>query len=1117
MGLVGSCLMLHSQPLPQLQPESNSHFRWDNSDNKGISLGERNKFDADSEWMTSHNLPDEAFDTKTEKAKVQKATRASDIITVGDLKYTILSDTEVAVSGHTYGTVVVIPSLVIPGTITYSGKTYTVTSIGDLAFYKAGLQSLTIPSTVKTIGAYAFGYCDWLKSVSIPNSVTSIGKYAFSDCKALQSIAIPSSATSIDAGAFENCSSLESISVAESNANYCSVDGVLYSKDKTQLIAYPGGKEGGFSVPETVTSIGDQAFWNCDKLTNISFPNSLTSIGADAFLFCDGLTSIVIPNSVTSIGSYAFYKCVNLESVSLSNSITTLEKSVFYGNEKLLSVKLPASLVSIGNYAFYNCNSLISIEIPNSATSIGDGAFYICTSLNSISVPASVTYIGNEALCGLKSTTAINVDASNPNYCSVDGVLYNKDKTLLCAYPSGKQGEFAIPETVTTVGESAFIYAENLTKITIPNSVNAIGNYAFSGCSGLTSVVLPKSITSIGKSTFHSCKNLKSIFIPNYVTSIGDYAFQGCSNLTAILIPKKVATIGNSPFYGCDNLNKVYLLYTASSPSSSMTYQQLVSKFPNYSAFYIPRGANYSLYNYAGFNGCEFYLDDPFIHYEGYKQGSNEDIVLKGDTKQLICDSRPELMVVDDMTWSSSNNDIATIDKNGLITAHSPGDFDITVGVKAGDDIYTTTKSFKVRLATFEIGKTIGRVTKPGNISVALNNSVPMTSFQCDIKLPKEYEPVLNSAGNPIVKLNATRKSRTHSIVSSLHEGNVVRVSATSTTNANFVGESGELFTLQVMPKTTQLDEYYVYLYNIIASDRDMNSIKIEDNDSRVGFSLKPGDANIDELVDVSDVSATVSYIHGRGAEQFDFASADVKQDYRIDVIDVTGIVNIILDSGLSLNTPAADTGSAEYAPMLAAETSTAGFYIKNENFEQGKEGLLQVCCDKITNFSSFQTDIYLPEGVEILTYNEGDGDFPDVMLDADCDSGSHSIAAKVQKDGALRVVCSSMDNSLLLNSSGNVVFTVRIKPAAGMQAKEYPVQFRNTVFDTDGHNAVRINENSSTLRIGITTGVNDIQSEAVCGNAVYYNLQGAPVAQPEAGVVYIKVVNGVASKVMIK
>ena len=293
-----------------------------------------------------------------------------------------------------------------------------------------------------------------------------------------------------------------------------------------------------------VTSIGDYAFNLCTSLTSVTIPNSVTSIGYEAFDCCESLTSITIPNSVTSIGDYAFRGCTSLTSITIPNSVT-----------------------SIGRSAFDNCTSLTSITIPNSVTSIGGDAFYGCTSLTSVTIGNSVTSIGGNPFSGCKSLLSIEVSDNNKNYSSFDGILFNKNKSELIAYPAGKtDSEYAIPNSVTSIGSYAFYGCTSLTSVEIPDGVTSIDWHAFSNCTNLTSIIIPNSVTSVGSSAFEYCTSLTSITIPDSVKSIGNWAFDHCKSLTSVTIGNSVTsvTIGNSvtsigsyAFNACTSLTSV--------------------------------------------------------------------------------------------------------------------------------------------------------------------------------------------------------------------------------------------------------------------------------------------------------------------------------------------------------------------------------------------------------------------------------------------------------------------------------------------------------------------------------------------------------------------------------
>jgi hypothetical protein len=272
---------------------------------------------------------------------------------------------------------------------------------------KDRIGTLIVEQGVKSIGRNVFRNRSDLRSAVIPDSVTGIGNGAFAGCGGLTSIVIPASVTEIGEGAFSNCRSLTAISVDDANRDYSSVAGILFSRDKTKLIACPAGKKGEYCIPAQVTHIGSHAFAGCDSLTAIIIPDPVTEIGRYAFAGCAGLTSAVIPASVRSIGEGVFAGCRNLAAISVDDSCKDYasDGGVLFSRDRTVLIAfppaaetgeyiIPASVTEIGNRAFCGCRRLTSIVIPDSVTGIGVGAFYRCSRLTSINIPRSVKNIG---------------------------------------------------------------------------------------------------------------------------------------------------------------------------------------------------------------------------------------------------------------------------------------------------------------------------------------------------------------------------------------------------------------------------------------------------------------------------------------------------------------------------------------------------------------------------------------------------------------------------------------------------------------------------------------------------------------------------------------------------
>ena len=586
-------------------------------------------------------------------------------------------------------------------TLNSDGESYSVTGRGTCTDTDVVIPSEYIGLPVTSIGDKAFEYCSSLVSVTIPDSVICIGDYAFSDCSSLTSVTIPDSVTSIGEYAFAYCSSLTNIIVDENNANYKSIDGNLYTKDGKILLQYAIGKtDTSFTIPDSVTSIGERAFYNCKSLISVTIGNSVTSIGDWAFSGCSSLTFVVIGDSVTSIGGYAFYGCIILTSVIIPDSVTSIGEGAF-AYCCLTSITIPDSVTSIGYGAFFFGYSLTSINYNGTVAewdaidkedywddATGDYTIY-CTD-GEISKDGTVTYYTDFSE-GLEFT--LNDDGQSYSVIGI-GTCTDTDVVI----PSEYNG---LP--VTSIGDKAFEYCSSLVSVTIPDSVICIGDYAFSDCSSLTSVTIPDSVTSIGEYAFYRCSSLRSVTIPDSIISIGEntfsicsrliyneydnayylgndnnpyvvlveaksediisckihddtkvicfWAFSRCTSLTSITIPDSVTSIGSSAFAYCtgltsitaDEYNKNYKsidgnLYTE---DGKTLIQYAIGKTD--SSFTIPDGVT-SIGDYAFYN-CDSLTCITIA----------ENVTSIGDCAFYDCDSLTSVTIPDSVTSIGSS------------------------------------------------------------------------------------------------------------------------------------------------------------------------------------------------------------------------------------------------------------------------------------------------------------------------------------------------------------------------------------------------------------------------------------------------------------------------------
>ena len=671
---------------------------------------------------------------------------AGDTFTVGDFKYTILSDTGQDVSVAAANPTTLSGEVTIPATVTNDGVVYTVTSLADNGFYDcSNLTTLNLPETITSIGQSVSGTGEAFETINVseenrfyssedgvlfnkdktalvkipdgrtgeytvpssvqiiensafassrlskvtcqeglreikdgafvnsnlteiifPESLSIIGVSAFQNCSNLVDINIPAGVEEIGGSAFGECMSLLDINVAEENKHYGSVDGVLFNKDKSTLIQYPAGKSGPYIIPNTVTTIAQGVFVS-SKLTEITIPESVTNIVWGAFWYCDNLKKIIdlriepqaitgdaftgvptdIPVYVPKGSKEAYSQTENWNRFSNFVELPGAGDSFTVGDFKYTILSDTGQEVSVAaaNPTTLSGEVTIPATVTNdgvvyTVTSLADSGFSSCSNLTCLNLPETITSIGQYVFSTGEAFETINVSEENRFYSSEDGVLFNKDKTELIKVPGGKKGEYEVPASVLTIGESAFnrssiskvTLQEGLTEIkdfaftlsalkeiNFPESLSVIGMEAFVS-SEVEHINLPENVTEIRKSAFSFCplldinvaegnENYSSVdgvlfnkdkssliqypagkggtyIIPGTVSTIG-MSFMGSSQLTEITIPGSVASIGESAFSYCSALEKIIDL--RSEPQAITGY--VFDGVPIDATVYVPKGS----------------------------------------------------------------------------------------------------------------------------------------------------------------------------------------------------------------------------------------------------------------------------------------------------------------------------------------------------------------------------------------------------------------------------------------------------------------------------------------------------------------------------------------------
>ena len=452
-----------------------------------------------------------------------------------------LLDGTLGVAGNAFRNCSGLTSITIPNSVT---------SIGQSAFSGcSGLTSITIPNSVTSIGEYAFSDCSNLASITLPNAITAIERGTFFYCKSLKSITIPKSVVSIatrgDGNAFWACTALESIVIEAGNPTYDSrgdCNAIIETSTNTLLYGCKST-----IIPNSVTSIGENAFRECSGLTSVNIPESVTCIGEYAFYGCSGLTSVTIPGSVTRLGSYSFYE-TNISSVEFQHTKEQLDALVWdtkytddFKGPNETTLKFSEDVMNKVLIDYFQKRSDGFRANKECFEGIDGAAFYakVTDGDNVTWTPLNVTL--NEENLIVKSPA---IDNTTIGALDLSQINTRKDGS----------GKFY---TITKINDDAFSGCKGLTSVIIGDGVTDIGREVFAACSNLTSVIIGEGLTSLSIELFRSCTSLTTVSLPNSLVSIGEEAFWSCTNLEFVALPESVTSIAGYAFDHCNKLTLV--------------------------------------------------------------------------------------------------------------------------------------------------------------------------------------------------------------------------------------------------------------------------------------------------------------------------------------------------------------------------------------------------------------------------------------------------------------------------------------------------------------------------------------------------------------------------------
>lgn len=774
------------------------------------------------------------------------------------------------------------------GTVTYC-KAY-------LLYKVDHCKTLTLPQSLQSIGSYAFSEMLALESIVVPGKVETIGGFAFAKCTSMQSSVVTADGTTtIGNNVFANCTSMQSATIVAKGKT------TLGNSVFTDCTSLENAHLG-----DGVTEMGTYIFKNDSSLVSVKLSASCPWLKEGLFYHCDALPAITIPAIVTKMDTKMFAYCSSLKEVTFEDDKELL--TMGYGAsvaENGLFRDCPVEKLNLGRWLsydtgspshapFYSIATLKDIVFGQHVGLVDKYMFSYCTGLEEVYLPDNITSVG---LWGFRGCTALKTVRLSEKLSQISDYGFSECAVL---------DNVVFPGSMTSVSDNSFSNCTALKKLDLGNSLNIIGPSAFKGCTALEGIRIPDALYALGVEAFSGCTSLPNVTIRS-ISSVGKQAFQGCTGIQWVALSEKTTSLGENSFDGCTGI-KYVKSYATLPPEGLVNFPQSVV---DNGTIFVPEGSeDYYRYSPTWENWFSVHPIADNILVSAVTLDKNEISFKASETMQLTATVTGDGATDTGVLWRSSNEDVATVDANGLVTAVGVGEAEITALASDG--------SGQRDVCRVEVVPTM----------------VESIEIQGGASLKKNHKMELTVAVLPATVTNSTVRwtSSNNALATVADDGTVtayaagdVTITATATDGS---GVSGT-FTLSIVPPMK-------------------------------------GDSNDNDAVTITDAVNTANYAVGNEVENFCFEAADANGDNRITLADASSTVSIVL------NQPVLAAMSRARARDYADNTDADNIVIDNFSMKSGSPEDIFVRMDNTVEYVALQADVILPDGMTLENISMG-------------------------------------------------------------------------------------------------------------------------------------------------